>query len=592
MKKAAIVLIALGVLVIVAGQIYLSWQPEPEAPVVANATTLRSTEGGDVVGFIDKFGARSWQGIPFAEPPVGKLRWRAPQPPLPSQHTHQALKPGAMCPQFASLLSGAGEQARPGQITGDEDCLYLNIWSPPNAAKLPVMLWIHGGGNTIGHGGSYSGAALATQRDVVIVTINYRLGVFGWFSHPDLATGNVLDDSGNYGTLDVIRALEWVRDNIAAFGGDANNVTVFGESAGAFDTLAMMASPLATGLFHKAIVQSGGFSPTPLSYAQDYIADGGSALSSRELVAKLLVHDGLAEDNSSAKTRAGDMTAKQLKDYVYGKTPAQIFAQLDGGGFGMIPLPDNFGDGHVLPDLSTAEIFSDPNNHNMVPTILGTNRDEPSLFMVRAPEHIENWLGFLPRLKDENAYKRAVYYGAQAWKYQGVDSLANYMRAAGNKNVYAYRFDWDEEPSQMGFDLSVALGAAHGLEIAFAFNDFEGGMGIDYIYPGDEAQQSLANSMTSYWTEFAYNGNPAQGRDGMETPWLSWGTQGKRSLILDTPRDQGIFMNDQEVVLDELKQALINDPNISDQQERCNLYRSAFRGATEDIIVKEVCSGY
>jgi para-nitrobenzyl esterase len=166
------------------------------------------------------------------------------------------------------------------------------------------------------------------------------------------------------------------------------------------------------------------------------------------------------------------------------------------------------------------------------------------------------------------------------------------MRAAGNENVYAYRFDWDEEPSQMGFDLSVALGAAHGLEIAFAFNDFEGGMGIDYIYPGDEAQQSLANSMTSYWTEFAYNGNPAQGRDGMETPWLSWGTQGKRSLILDTPRDQGIFMDDHEVVLDELKQALINDPNISDQQERCNLYRSAFRGATEDIIVKEVCSGY
>ena len=285
MRKAAFILIGLGILVIVAGQIYVSLQPEPVPPVVANTTTLRSTEGGDVVGFIDKYGARSWQGIPFAQPPVGSLRWRAPQPPIPNENTLQALKPGALCPQFASLLSGAGEQAPQGRIAGNEDCLYLNIWSPPNASKRPVMLWIHGGGNTIGHGGSYNGAALATQRDVVIVTINYRLGIFGWFTHPDLATGNVLDDSGNYGTLDVIRALEWVQDNIAEFGGDPNNVTVFGESAGAFDTLAMMASPLAKGLFHRAIVQSGGFSPTPISYGQNYQADGGSALSSRELVA-------------------------------------------------------------------------------------------------------------------------------------------------------------------------------------------------------------------------------------------------------------------------------------------------------------------
>ncbi|HBK13947.1 MAG TPA: carboxylesterase, partial [Gammaproteobacteria bacterium] len=208
MRKAAIILIGLGILVVVAGQTYLSWQTEPERPVVANKTTLRNTESGTVVGFIDKLGARSWQGIPYAEPPVGQQRWRAPQPPIASQTTIEALQPGAICPQFASLLSGADEQTPSGQIAGNEDCLYLNIWSPPNAAKLPVMLWIHGGGNTIGHGGSYNGAALATQRNVVIVTINYRLGIFGWFSHPDLLTGDKLDDSGKYGTLDVVRALE------------------------------------------------------------------------------------------------------------------------------------------------------------------------------------------------------------------------------------------------------------------------------------------------------------------------------------------------------------------------------------------------
>ncbi len=591
MKKAAIILISLGVLVVIAGQLYLSRQSEPKAPRVADKTTLRNTESGTVVGFIDKLGARSWQGIPFAQPPVGQLRWRAPQPPIPTQTTIEALQPGALCPQFASLLSGAQEQAPSGSIAGEEDCLYLNVWSPPNATKLPVMLWIHGGGNTIGHGGSYNGAALATQRDVVIVTINYRLGIFGWFSHPELQTGNVLDDSGNYGTLDVIRALEWVQNNIDVFGGDPNNVTVFGESAGAFDTLAMMASPLAEGLLHRAIVQSGGFSPTSLSRAQNYQEDGGAALSSREIVAKMLIQDGLVENREAAKILAQDMPKTELRDYLYAKTPAQIFAHLDGGGFGMIPLPDNFGDGHVLADLSTEEIFSNAENHNQVPVILGTNRDEPSLFMVRAPQYVENWLGFLPRLKDPDAYKRTVYYGAQAWKYRGVDSLANYMRSSGNEHVYAYRFDWDEEPSQMGFDLSVALGAAHGLEIAFAFNDFEGGMGLGYIYPGNDGQYSLAASMSSYWTQFAYTGNPSQGRDGTETPWLSWGTNGKRSLILDTPTDQGIFMNDQQVILDELRQELINDPNITDPQERCNLYRGTFRDSAASPEAKAVCAG-
>ena len=133
------------------------------------------------------------------------------------------------------------------------------------------MLWLHGGGNSIGHGGSYSGDALATQENVVVVTINYRLGPLGWFSHPALASGDALDDSGNYGTLDAIAALGWARDNIAAFGGDPSNLTLFGESAGAADTLALMASPLAKGLFHRAIVQSGGFRTSSIATAQNFV---------------------------------------------------------------------------------------------------------------------------------------------------------------------------------------------------------------------------------------------------------------------------------------------------------------------------------
>lgn len=440
MRKAAIALIIIGVLVVVGANLFIGAQPEPELAPVRDDSTLRSTTSGDVVGFRDRYGARSWQGVPFAQPPVKALRWQAPEPPIAAEETIEALAPGRFCPQFASLLSTGNEQ-NSGGVVGDEDCLYLNIWSPPNAAGLPVMVWIHGGGNTIGHGGSYNGSALAADRDVVVVTINYRLGIFGWFNHPQLHTGDPLDDSGNYGTLDTIRALQWVQNNIREFGGDPGNVTVFGESAGGYDTLALMASPLAEDLFHRAIVQSGGFGTVPLTMAQNYQANGGHPFSSREIVAKLLVADGTAANHDAAVDYAQSMGAARLKEYLYAKTPSELFALFDGGGFGMINLPDGFADGHVLPALSNEELFGNLDNHNAVPVILGTNRDEPAIFMVRDPRYVDNWLGFLPRLKDPESYALTVKYGALAWKERGVDSLAELMTQAGNEQVYAYRFD-------------------------------------------------------------------------------------------------------------------------------------------------------
>lgn len=571
MRKAAIILIIIGLVVVLGANLFVSSQDESVFVPVRDNTTIRQLTSGEVVGFRDKAGARAWLGIPYATAPTDTNRWRAPQPPQ-DHDLLEAMQPGTMCPQFASLLSGSGENPAPGTIAGEEDCLYLNVWSPPNAARLPVMFWIHGGGNTIGHGGSYSGAALAAKRDVVVVTINYRLGLFGWFSHPALMTGDPADDSGNYGTLDVVRALEWVQENIAEFGGDPGNVTVFGESAGAFDTLAMMASPLAEGLFHRAIVQSGGFRGGPLADAQDYASEGGHINSSKELVARMLVADGLVDTVEAARDYQNDMSRPRIREYLYNKTPAQFFTHLDGGGFGMINLPMIYRDGHVLPDMDARELFSDTNNYNAVPVILGTNRDEPALFMVRNPEYVDTWLGLIPRLKDPDTYKRIVRYGALAWKERGADSLATYMKASGNPHVYAYRFDWDEEPSQAGFDLSTALGAAHGLEISFAFDDFEGGLGISYIYPNDEAQFALANSMSSYWSEFAYSGNPGMGRDGQEVEWLAWGKNDKTYIVLDSPADQGIYMADDMVTIDSIKQALLADTGFTDPEDQCKIY--------------------
>ena len=567
------------VVALVAALYFTFGQPQPaEFVAKPDSSTLRKTTAGTVLGYTGASGARIWQGIRYARPPKGTLRWRAPLPPKAPRKGGivETLSPGAACPQLPSLLSS---QPTDEAITvGDEDCLFLNIYAPPEAESAPVMFWLHGGGNSIGKGSSYTGENLAQKHGVVVVTINYRLGLFGWFSHPSLSTGNPEDDSGNYGTLDVVRGLEWVRENIAAFGGDPANVTVFGESAGGFNTLAMLASPLAEGLFHRAIVQSGGFETQPLDIARNSVKEGGHRYSSAEIVKQLLVADGTVGAAEAAEQYAEDMSRTDLRQYLYGKKPDDFYALFDDGGFGMVDLPGNFGDGHVLPDMPTEEIFSDAANYNQMPVILGTNRDEPALFMTRDPRYVEYFLGFLPRLKDPAAYLRMVKYGALSWKERGVDSLARAMSVSGNPSVYTYRFDWDEEPSQLGFDLSQALGAAHGLEIAFAFNNFQSGLGINYIYPGNEAQFALADSMSAYWTEFAATGNPGRGQDGKQVPWLAWGVDGKRSIILDSPADQGIFMDDEEVTVGSIKAELLSDDGFTDEILRCGIYVRIFRG--------------
>ncbi|MEZ5558947.1 MAG: carboxylesterase family protein [Pseudomonadales bacterium] len=571
MKKVAIILIAISIAVV-------SWylfREEEEAPPAAPTrvdVTIRSTDAGDVVGFIYN-GARAWLGIPFAAPPVGELRWRAPQPPQPWSGVREALATGPMCPQKSSALSGGSSNAA---VAGDEDCLYLNVWSPPNARRLPVMVWIHGGGNSIGTGGTYNGAALATGEQVVVVTINYRLGPFGWFSHPALATGSPTDDSGNYGTLDIIRALEWTRDNIENFGGDPGNVTIFGESAGAFDVLSMMASPLAKGLFHRAVSESGGYNPASVATARNYTEDGGHPFSAREVVNRLLVADGTVPDLAAARSYQDDMSPGSLRDYLYAKTPEEIFALWGESALGgMINSPDLISDGYVLPDLPPEQIFSDPANYNAVPVILGTNRDEPALFMMMDPRWTNTTLWVFRRLKDEDAYLRAVKYGALAWKARGVDELAELMSAAGNPHVYTYRFDYDEQESVLGFELSKALGAAHFLEVPFVFGDFEN-FPLQGIFPESEGRDALSRSMMSYWAQFAYTGDPGRGREGTEVPWQPWGEDGKRSLILDTPEDRGIRMTDELVTRDRVVAMLASDTSIPTQEERCRLYLSSF----------------
>ena len=578
MKKLSYGLIA--VLILVLAIIYVVW-PESETevllpPPVAEATTSRITTEGEYVGFMDRFGARAWLGIPYAKPPIEELRWRAPITPARHAGIKEAITFGDMCIQPQNPIVRSGDATGEG-IVGSEDCLTLNIWSPANSTKSPVMFWIHGGGNSIGEAATYNGAKLASSQKVVVVTINYRLGVLGWFNHPHVLAAND-QSSGNFGTLDIIRALEWVRDNIRSFGGDPDNVTIFSESAGGFNVLSLLATTAAEGLFHRAISQSGGFSTTDPAHGTNLESDGGHTNSAFEITKRLLIQSKEASNESEAIELLDSWEASKTARFLQEAPAAAIYATLGTQLGGMLNFPALFADNVTAPSGKTEDIFGNNSVFNEVPIILGTNRDEPTLFMMQSPEHLDSILGFIPTLKDENDYRRAVYYGGQAWKVRGVDSIATAMRQAGHEDVFAYRFDWDEEESVFFFDLSVALGAGHAIEIPFVFGDFTSLGMLSGYFPNNDAQFNLSNSMMSYWGEFAHSGDPGNGRSGNETTWSRFGDDQKTSIVFDTESDGGIRMIDELVTYESLREELVADKSFNDHDLFCRTFVTTIGG--------------
>jgi para-nitrobenzyl esterase len=448
----------------VSGCAHTDAAPKP----IADPSSLRRTASGPVVGSVGQYGSHVWRGIPFAAPPVGDLRWRAPQP-LPAwTETRVALEFGSPCVQYTSPFGGVA--GREGTIAGDEDCLYLNVFAPradadavPSGAdSWPVMVWLHGGGNTVGAGSFYDGGHLAAAEHVVVVTVNYRLGPLGWFRHEALraaATGPA-EQSGNFGTLDQMRALEWVRDNIAAFGGDPNNVTIFGESAGGQNVFALLLAPAARGLFHRAIVQSGGFWPSSPVAGEHFTdaAEPGDDNSSNEVLTRLLMRDGTAKDRAAAKARVAAMNPADIAGYLRGRSKdAVMAAYTPRPGNGMIEMPRLFADGDLLPAGNDAlQRLASANGHNRVPVIFGTNRNENKLFMFADPQSVRRYFWILPRLRDERMYDLTAEYLAAMWKATGADMPAAAVRGA-QADVFVYRFDWDEEPTLLGADLGVML---------------------------------------------------------------------------------------------------------------------------------------
>ncbi|MDA8140507.1 MAG: carboxylesterase family protein [Desulfobacteraceae bacterium] len=540
--------------------------------------TLRTIAQGELIGQVADNGALVWRGIPYAQPPVGELRWKPPRPPLPWRGRLDAIKDGNACFQSLHLAPPFIDEDGDGFI-GSEDCLYLNIFAPTDSTsgdRLPVMYYLPGGGNVGGHNASpaYDGSVLAQTHRVIVVTVNYRLGMMGWFMHPALAAGSnsAIERSGNWGTLDTIRGLEWVRDNIGAFGGDLSNVTIFGESAGGTNVFSLVLSPLARGLFQQAISQSGALLEMPLTTALNYADDEVPGLpnSGPEVVNAILIRDGQAKDRAAAKALQSAMSAAQIRQLLYSQTPAQLHHIVNPSGARLYPAPRLFSDGAVLPDVPALQIFAS-GRFNRVPLIIGTNRDERRLYQLLEP----SWQKVLKECPQD--YMSYAAYGSLAWKQRHVDDVARAMAGAGHDALYIYRFDWDEEGIIHGMDFSTAVGAGHTVEIPFVFGQWN-----SLLVPlgdCDEPQRrALSASVMSYWAQMAYTGTPGKGRSGTEIEWKQWNnTAGKEKMILfDSATDGGIRMSCEEVTAQSLKTALVNDKSFKDRQLQSTLFKALF----------------
>lgn len=437
--------------------------------------------------------ALAWEylGIPFAAPPVGERRWRAPQPPEPWTETRTATELADFCLQVPYFES---------EFDGSEDCLYLNVFRPQSQERdLPVFVWIHGGGNNNGDTGqltpAYDGARLAERGNMVVVTVQYRLSTLGWLYHPSLAGDDAVEASGNYGTLDLVSALEWIQRNATGFGADADNVTIVGESAGAANVLTLVIGDQASGLFHKGIIQSLGGSVTPTSVALD---------AANTLIADLTAFAGLPDRQ---------MTDEETADFLRSFDAETILT--------LASTPEIIGDGVVIPEAGY-DVIDSGDFPNKVPLLLGTNKDEYKLYT--SPLGFNQYPDGPPELREA-----VGTYLSQAWRVTGADDLATRLRSNDDMpGVYVYRFNWgspDENgDSPLPGPFAATGGAFHSGEISFMMGNedtfiFSAFTPLVFTEDNADSRATMADIMVSYWSSFAWMGDP----NGNSLPvWEPW----------------------------------------------------------------------
>ncbi len=457
---------------------------------------------------------RVFKGVPFAAPPVGKLRWLPPQPVAAWQGVLACTEFSSICPQAAYPGGSVYVQAPQPQ---SEDCLYLNIWTGAEKAdeKRPVMVWIHGGALTRGSASIpfYDGDALA-RKGVVLVTINYRLGPFGYFAHPALSKESEHGSSGNYGVLDQIAALGWVQRNIGAFGGDPTRVTIFGESAGSWSVCALVAAPMAKGLFQRAIGQSGGCF-VPMQYLKEARNGLPAAETAGEGLSAILGCDKEADPLAALRQKtAAEILAGAARDPAQARTRAIV-------------------DGWVFPD-EIVKIYAE-GRQSQVPVMVGSNADEgTSLVGAMVPTSVDGFMAATKRkfadltdrflkvypVSSDSDVRNGFLHSFRDERFTW--EMRTWARMMHTSNAKAYLYYFSHVPPRPDAE---KLGAYHAAEIVYAFDNLRKTPWA--IQPADQA---LADTMSRCWVRFAATGNPGGGDlppwpayDQEKEPYLEFG---------------------------------------------------------------------
>lgn len=532
-----------------------------EAPA-PRSLPLVQTQSGPVQGGWSADGlARVWLGIPYAAAPVGERRWQATQPHPPWNEVLKADAYGSPCAQLGSIYGPppAGQPWGPANIeafgkpVGSEDCLTLNIWRPDSEARgLPVLVFIHGGAGVAGYSGDpvYDGARLAVGAKAVVITLNYRLGIFGGFLHPALQGADALGNSGAFAMLDMLQALRFVQANAAAFGGDPGNVTLAGQSAGAIAVFTLMGSKLAQGLFHKAIAMSGLIGSGSNDRARSYAH-------AERIGALIAVDQKLAPDPEQAARLLASKGPAWVKAWLLSQSGAQILETLARHPELRKDAPPPYADGLVVPaDLAGA---FDRGEFNRVPTLIGVTRDEAKLFaskvyklgdaqrfglMLRtdpdAPPAVplEDLLGgsMLPWLGPGlyNAYTGAITAILGRGVNASISRVAKY-----EPQVYAYRFDWDRGPEPW----KTLYGAAHAIDLPFVFGNFSRNFfAMDFSARNRPGREALSRLMMQSLGAFLRSGDPNVPESGLG--WKPWNVPDgpRQKLVLDAT-DSGLRLS-------------------------------------------------
>lgn len=543
--------------------------PPPPAP----PSLVRATAYGQVEGVTDGK-TLSWYGVPFAKPPVGKLRWQPTQAPDPWTGTRPAKEYAEACAQIGGLFGPAPKGKDYNSVyetfykqIGSEDCLYLNIQRPSsNDANLPVLVYIHGGSNVVGasYDPLYINGNLATNGNVIVVTVAYRLGLFGWFAHPALNTGDALRDSGNFALLDLIQALKFVKGSITNFGGDPSNVTIAGQSAGSTNVNALVVSPLAAGLFHKAISMSGGLGGSSMTAAVN---------KSNAIINALLIKDKLATDKASADAYRSAATNDWIRNYLATKTAADLY------GIQVDPTGGKWGTGSRTfePGSTTATLWStvapitdgtvqpaNPTNavkagtFNKVPMLVGNTSEEGKLFSsafkvddyTRVKWMNGTYTGIISGLKLEDVIDGSIVTPLTVENYNtytfnnanrvtpapsittatflglGVTSNTNYY---GQVPIYMYNFKWNKEPAPW----NDVYGAWHTEDISFMFGSFSGPSlnAFGWSAANEPGRVAMSNILQKSVAAFMRTGNPNNA--SLNANWEQWAPTAPHKMAFD-----------------------------------------------------------